>query len=107
MKKLEKIRLREHLEGLKKAGGNILQDIQDEDLEKMNENDLLARRKEELMKEQKERVEKLKKEEKKVDHWERAMREVEISYIEEWANKQMELRKEQWDTNEQTKVCTG
>ena len=50
------MRLKEHLEGLKKAGGNnILQDIQDEDLEEMNANDLLARRKEELMKEQRDR----------------------------------------------------
>ena len=104
MKKLEKIRLKEHLEGLKKAGGNILQDIQDEDLEEMNPNDLLARRKEELMKEQRERVEKLRKEEKKIDHWERAMREVEIPAILDWAAKQIALRKEQWDKSEQIKV---
>ena len=63
LKKLEKNRLKEHLEGLKKsagvgggAGGNsILQDIQDDDLEDMNANDLLARRKEEIMKENRER----------------------------------------------------
>ncbi|XP_075252920.1 eukaryotic translation initiation factor 3 subunit A-like isoform X2 [Convolutriloba macropyga] len=105
VKKLEKMRLKEHLEGLKKAGGNnILQDIQDEDLEEMNANDLLARRKEELMKEQRDRVEKLRKEEKRIDHWERAMREVEIPQIVEWTQGQMDMRKQQWDKSEQTKI---
>lgn len=86
------------------AGQKILKKFDEEDIKKMNAEEILAKEVEERQKERKAHDNNLKSQEKKVDYFERAKRQEEIPLIEKYLEEKLVQDKQFWEKQEATRI---
>lgn len=86
------------------TGQKILKKLDETELKKLDAEQIAKRETEELQKERKELVSKLKSQEKKVDYYERAKRQMEIPLIEKFLESKQGQDKEFWETQEKQRI---
>ncbi|XP_059468760.1 eukaryotic translation initiation factor 3 subunit A isoform X2 [Neocloeon triangulifer] len=86
-------------------GQRILQKLQDDDLKKLDADEIAMREVEELQKERRELQQKLKSQEKKVDYYERAKRLEEIPLLEKSFDEKKEQDMKFWEAQEKLRIA--
>lgn len=89
------------------AGQKILKKFDEEDIKKMNAEEIAAKEAEERLKERKAHDSNLKSQEKKVDYFERAKRLEEIPLIEKYLEEKLVQDKEFWEKQEAARIETA
>lgn len=86
------------------TGQKMLKKLDESELKKLDAEQIAKRETEELVKERKELQSKLKSQEKKVDYFERAKRQMEIPLIEKYLEGKQVNDKEFWETQEKQRI---
>lgn len=96
----------ERIEQLKKSelGARVVQNIDEEDLVKMDVDDIMAKQVEQLEKEKKDLQERLRNQEKKIDHMARARRMKELPYLEKQYEEERVVAREFWENQEKQRI---
>ncbi|XP_055298144.1 eukaryotic translation initiation factor 3 subunit A isoform X2 [Sitodiplosis mosellana] len=98
--------LQEKVQQIKQTthGQKVLKKLDEDELKKLDAEQIAKRESEELQKERKELQSKLKSQEKKVDYYERAKRQEEISLIEKYLEDKQVNDKEFWEQQEKQRI---
>ncbi|XP_033119426.1 eukaryotic translation initiation factor 3 subunit A-like [Anneissia japonica] len=106
LKEIQKKQAQQRLDNLKQSalGKKVIEKLNKEELESLDVDDIYAKQIEQLEAEKKELQNRLKTQEKKVDYFERAKREVEIPFLkEQYAESQVKDR-ELWEQQEEQRI---
>ncbi|CAM1317879.1 EIF3A (predicted), partial [Pycnogonum litorale] len=106
IKEVQKKQVKDRIEQLKKSdlGARIFQDIDEEELENLDADTIMAKQVEQLDKERKELQTRLKSQEKKIDYMERAKRLAEIPFIQNAYKEFLIKDQESWEQQESERV---
>ncbi|XP_060068006.1 eukaryotic translation initiation factor 3 subunit A-like isoform X2 [Ylistrum balloti] len=105
-KEIQKKHAMEKIEQLKKTeiGSKVLQNLDEEDFEKLDVDEIMQKQLEQLEKEKKELQERLKSQEKKIDHFARAKRLEEIPLLVDQYDKESSEARSFWEHMEEERI---